>query len=297
MAETRKWVPALGIIALFFLFLLMPEIPNVFGIFKCKACSSSGPYLPLVGAGYFSILISLSLLFPNFPGPQTAKSGLTFAVLLAIGLTYIHLPNWCMACLISHFCHIAMWTIWVLAPSGKIENKSLNRGERYCLLLAVPISVVALFSALNLTVMIYNLKAQTNPSQISLKPGDKVPAFNMQTYQGLALSNASGATVLNFIIPGCPYCLEQLPILNSIATQLNTRTYRVINVTPSLDADLSKLSPSTEWIEDKEGILRKLFKVMGYPTIMVIGQDGKIIQTIPGVPEDLKSRLSSLPNQ
>jgi hypothetical protein len=52
-------------------------------------------------------------------------------------------------------------------------------------------------------------------------------------------------------------------------------------------------APAADWVEDKDGALRELFKVFGYPTMFVIGKDGKISQVIPGVPDQLKASLLS----
>jgi thiol-disulfide isomerase/thioredoxin len=265
----------LGIIALASLFLKLPETPNFFGLIACKTCSSKDPYLPLVGAGYFATLVAVSLLFPSFPRPLVARGGLTWSVLLAAALTYINLPYWCGICLFVHACHIAIWTIWA----------------------AVPICAVAFFSCLNLTFMAYGFKAKHNLSASALNPGDPLPAFTAQTSSGRIFANTDAAQsagiVINFISPSCLYSQEQLPVLNDVAAQLSSGSYRFINVSSQLSNELVNHFSSTEWVEDKEGKLRELFKVYGYPTLFVVGKDGKIARVIPGAPEKLKAHLMS----
>lgn len=294
--QFRHWVPVLGIIALAALFLKLPETPNFFGLIACKTCSSKDPYLPLVGAGYFATLVAVSLLFPSFPRPLVARGGLTWSVLLAAALTYINLPVWCGICLFVHACHIAIWTIWAAVPAVAATPSSTLR-ERLCLTLFAPICAVAFFSCLNLTFMAYGFKAKHNLSASALNPGDPLPAFTAQTSSGRIFANTDAAQsagiVINFISPSCLYSQEQLPVLNDVAAQLSTGSYRFINVSSQLSNELVNHFSSTEWVEDKEGKLRELFKVYGYPTLFVVGKDGKIARVIPGAPEKLKAHLMS----
>lgn len=295
MKQARFWVPILGILALAALFLKLPETPNFFGIFECKTCTSSDPYLPLIGSGYFSALVAVSLLFPAFPCRQLARGGLIWAVLLAFALTYINWPGWCADCLVGHVCNILIWAIWVIVPPEAPKPPSSTLRERLCLTLLMPVSVVALFSCLNLTFMAYGFKANQGLSAATLHPGDTLPAFTAQTTVGRSVANTDAAhvegTVINFVSPECPYCKQQLPVLNAVASQLAGSSYRFINVSAAVSPELIQRSPSTEWVEDKEGKLRELFHVSGYPTLFVVGGNGKIKQVIPGVPEQLQAFL------
>ncbi len=296
MKRLRYWVPVLGILALAAMFFKLPEIPNVFGLLGCKTCTSNDPYMPLVGAGYFAALIAVSLLFPAFPSRQVARGGLTWAVLLALALTYMGLPGWCAVCLFAHACNILIWMIWVLVPPAVRELSASNIKERLCLALFAPISVVALFSCLNLTFMAYGFKANRNIVATSLRLGDAAPAFTAQvsgsarTFDTADAGQTAGI-VINFVSPGCPYCEEQLHVLNAVATELASGSYRFINVSPMLPPELVQNAPATEWIEDRGGKLRALYQVSGYPTLFVVGKGGKIAQVIPGVPQQLEAYL------
>jgi thiol-disulfide isomerase/thioredoxin len=292
MKHLRHWIPILGIIALIALFLKMPEAAS---FFSCKHCSPSDPYLPLIGASYFATLMAISLLFPSFPSPQIARGGLTWATLLALALTYLNWPTLCLVCLISHACNILIWAIWVFVPSPIEDLQTSSIRERVYLALLAPVSIVALFSCLNLTFMAYGFKINHLELTNGLQAGDEMPTFMTQTTQGLSITHADVAQtlgiVLNFVAPNCPFCKEHLPIFNSVAMQLTHQSYRFINVSPVLLPELVQQSPTAEWIEDKEEVLRKLFKVSGYPTMFVVGTNGKITQVIPGVPEQLKNDL------
>lgn len=292
LKQLRNWVPVFGILAILTLFLKLPEIPNIFGLFKCTVCLSNNPYLVFAGAGYFAILVAVSLLFPSFPGQRTARGGLVWAILLALTLTYITLPNLCVACLICHIFNIFIWTIWILIPSEEKKLSSSLPGQRVCLLLFVPISVVALFSCLNLTFMAYGFKSHSL-SSTGLKIGDSIPTFQMPTNTDLSVSKASSikGTIFNFVSPDCLYCKQQLPILNAVSTQIVSGAYRFINISPEVSPELMQFAPTAEWFEDKDEILRKSFKVSGYPTMFIVKSDGKIAQIISGVPDQLKTSL------
>lgn len=278
------------------LFFQLPETPNLFGLLGCKNCSPGNPFLVLVGAGYFAGVIAVALLFPNFPNRNIAYSGLIWALLLAAGLTYLHLPNWCVACLVGHFFNILIWIIWSFASSPTSEGNSTFFKERVYFSILTPMIVVALFGCLNITFLIYNFKEEQNElSTAALKSGDMAPPFILQTSTGHEISQDNLTqglgTVINFVMDGCPYCKDQLQVVNKIATELAFKAYRFINVSPTLTDKLTKSAPSTDWVEDKEGYLHSLFKVKAYPTLFIVGNDGKIRQVILGVPENLEEKL------
>jgi len=270
LKQLRDWVPILGILALLAMFLKLPEVP----IFKCKMCLANDPYMPLMGAAYFSALVAAALLFPNFPSPAVARGGLIWALLLSLTLTYMYLPSWCIPCLLAHVCHVLIWTIWLTVPAQESSRSSPFK-ERLCFMLLVPICVVTLFSCLNLTFLIYGFKQKQHLLATTLKPGDRVPFTSK--------AELASGTVINFISPDCLFCKEQMAILNN--TQL---AHRLIVVSPLLLPELVEQLPSANWIEDRSGELRDLFKVAGFPTLFVIGNDSKIAQVVAGVPDQLK---------
>lgn len=294
LRKLRSTVPILGIIALCALFLKMPEVPNILGIFKCESCVGNTPYIPMLGAGYFAVLIALSMLFPNFPSFLIARGGIVWAVLLVLVLTYIDFPHLCFACLIGHLCNIAIWTIWLFVPPAAIKQHASPVQERLFLTLFAPIAMIALFSCLNLTLMVYHLKTKQPPLATSLKVGDPIPNFKVKDIKEHDFAHTdvvkTAGTFINFISPTCPFCREQLLILNDTIPKLKNHSYRFINVTPELSSNLLQQSPESEWVEDKTGALRELFHVNGYPTLFLIDNDGKILKIITGVSDELKKQ-------
>ncbi len=282
----RLSVPLLGIIALIALFLKLPEASHFFTLLKCKSCISNEPYLPLIGCGYFGFLTAVSLLFPDFPNRYLAFGGLIWAVLLSSVLTYIDLPDLCLACLVAHACNILIWGIWFFAPAPVRKSNAINAEVRLCILLFAPIAVVALFSSLNLTFMAYHVKPWAN---IGLHSGDPIPLFTAHTIGDCEIASKNNeAIVLNFITPDCAYCKEQLQILDKVKSSC-----RIINVSPKVLPELTQYFPLSEWVEDKKGALGKQFKIQGFPTMCVLGSEGKIIRVIQGVPEGFQEDLQN----
>jgi thiol-disulfide isomerase/thioredoxin len=285
----RRLVPWLGILALLMLFFKLPDTPNIWGLFGCKTCSSPSPYVPLAGAAYFTLLVATSLLFPRFPGPRVARAGLVWSLLLAVGLTAVGWPRWCIGCLIAHVCHLLIWTIWAVVPAPSIVKLQTTTYERLCMVLFAPVPVVALFACLNLTFMAYGIKPSHPTMATGLHVGDAVPDLALVALPGTDLRKER--ILLNFIAPNCPYCKEQLTLLTSMAPQLAADSIRLINVSPILPADRDRYAASFEWAEDRDGQIGNAFKIAGYPTLFVVGADGKIAAILPGVPAQLKERL------
>lgn len=293
--KLRDTVPYLAIIALLAMFLKLPEAPNFFGLYTCKSCSAGSFYMPLCGGAYFSLLLAASLLFPSFPSRRIARAGLLSALLVFISLTYLDLPNWCAPCLIGHLCNSAIWTIWVVAPL-EVEKSTSPCKERLFLLLFAPVTIMALFSSLNLSFLVYSLKAKNNNViATALVPGDLAPPFTTSTHQGNLLvydSSHPQDLLLNFISPECTYCREQLQILRSLIS--SNSSFRLVNVAPSLPPDFVSQLPTAEWVEDKDGLLRQLFKVEGYPTLFVLSQDNRVLQVVSGLSDQLQTTLEGI---
>ena len=158
----------------------------------------------------------------------------------------------------------------------------------------MPIAVVALFSSLNLTFMAYEHKNQSHTMATGIQPGENLPDFKVVTRDGHEVTNSPehlANLMMNFVAPHCHFCQEQLPIINAIALQKPDIYSKLINVSPVLDADLLKLSPHGDWIEDREGTMRGHFKVLGYPTLFIFDDQGKIKKVIAGVSNQLQTEL------
>lgn len=290
----RNIVPLLSILALFALFLLLPELPDFWSLFKCKNCSIKDPYFILWGAAYFSTLLAVSFLFPNFPSQSFAWSGFIWAASLAVTLTYLYWPDICSICLFCHGCHIAIWSIWILFPTGWSQPPKALK-ERLCIIFFAPVSTVALFCCLNLTFLIYNIKQSQKPTNIGLKAGEKISfsSDNLFYNQWINRHNdkSNRGFIINFITPNCRYCQEQLVVLQAVVEEFKMDHIPIINVIPDQPHVIMENFSSLKWLSDETGELRKLFKISGFPTLIVVGNNGRILEVLPGINDQFKNYL------
>lgn len=287
----RICVLILGLTALTALFLKLPELSSILVGPYCPLCVSNTLFLVLMGSGYFSLLIALALLFPSFPHPLLARLGLLGSFLLAIVLIYLKMPDRCLLCVIGHICNIAIWAIWSLEPK-RADTSPLRFDTRLYLAFLAPISVIALFSSINLLFLSYDINHHAHaPNKRGVYTGDPTPSFIAQTIEGvLVTSKDKTKTILNFVMPQCPHCEEQLQILHEVV-QNSEGAYRVVNISPQISPEMIQRSPSAEWVEDTDLQLQKLFKTHGSPTLYMLGEEGRISQIILGVPDGFKETL------
>lgn len=286
MTSPRIFIPILGLLALAALFFSLPEIPDFFGIFKCKSCVSNHPYMSLIGAGYFTLLITISVLFPQFPSKAIAIGGFIWAASLAVFLTVFQMPKICVLCLFCHVCHVAMWGIWIFASIPSI--KMIMGRERLILVLIAPVSIMALFGCMNLTFLIYNLKKNIAHSSSGIQVGDSVSLGNsLKPFEGKLNENL----FINFISPQCPFCLKQLKKIESLLKENQNYPISIINVVPTLPDEITEKYFFMEWISDDSGDLRRQFKLAGVPTLIMLRKDGKILNVLTGINEEFEENF------
>lgn len=290
MTASRKLICGLSFFAILALFFKLPQTPSLFSFFECKSCSSPDPFLPLIGAGYFSCLAALCLLFPVFPGRLISTAGIAWALALALILSYLPLPRWCPLCLVCHLCHILIWALWRFSPQIMDEKAALPLGTRVILTVVSATSVIALLGSCDILFLVYDVKRPQLSTLSAIKVGDQVPDFA----KNFAENHSAENFVINFVSPSCTYCKEQLPQLSAVVAQLVKSRFHVINISSELKADLLRNCPEAEWIEDSGAKWRTQFKVSGYPTLYVVSRKGEIKKVITGVPGELKRDLLAL---
>lgn len=188
MIRNNHFASLLGVIALSVLFFKLPGVPNLFGITECKSCTTNTPYLPMLAAAYFAFIIAIMLSFPLFPSLSVAIGGLFWSIGLMVTLTYFS-TEWCLICLIAHACHISIWMTLLWSSKLKKPQKETLLGMKLSLVFTAPISVMALFSTLNFSFLIYG--PHMNPSSDKLvQVGETVKTFQLNTEGQNLLSNS-----------------------------------------------------------------------------------------------------------
>ncbi len=134
--------------------------------------------------------------------------------------------------------------------------------------------------------------------------GSPAPAFSINTVGGKRLSSADfakhPATILNFVAPNCGYCKKQVPRLEKIRQQFESKGVRFVNVVETMRKKFStvevvdtykKLGSKLELAHDADNKVGGLFQARGFPTMVVVGKDGKVAAVNVGNVGDLEARM------
>ncbi len=135
--------------------------------------------------------------------------------------------------------------------------------------------------------------------------GTQAPAFSVQTVAGKPLTSDDfskhPATVLNFVAPNCGFCKKQMPNVEKVRAEYEAKGVRFVNVAEKMGqkeftteetVDVFKQAGSNLDIAKDEGnSIGQQFKAQSYPTMVVVGKDGKIEHVNIGAKPDLETIL------
>lgn len=130
--------------------------------------------------------------------------------------------------------------------------------------------------------------------------GKPAPDFTLQTLEG-------GARSLNDAIKGkkaivffwstwCPHCREQIVDLSRQKAKLDAQGVAVFLVDIGESPNLVRRFASANKLDfeiwlDSEGAVSEMYQVFGIPTLIFIGDDGKVRASLHGLPEDYMELL------
>ncbi|MGA8164333.1 MAG: TlpA disulfide reductase family protein [Waddliaceae bacterium] len=279
----------LGLIAFAVLFLKLPGISELFDLPACKSCHTNTPYLPMLAAAYMAAFLTCILSFPSLPSPALKRAGIVWSLGLACGLTYLS-DQWCVICLIGHTCHVGMWTFWRPTQYGP-EGLA---GMKLSMMFTSATATAALYSTLHFTFLVYGL---SNPMESLVRAGAAINSFHVETVDKQPLSSDKfsdyDGVILNFVSDSCPYCREQILLLDKIAGEFDSKNLRFVNVSRQVISELQDLGPRLEWVEDSQEDLFMLFGVNGYPSLVLIDSKGVVVGAKEGVHGDFEEKLKS----
>jgi thiol-disulfide isomerase/thioredoxin len=262
-----------ALLALLALSLKLPELGPLFLNSVCTTCSSNHPFLIFFGAGYFAFVFSLLISSRLLEKPLISRLGLTFAIGLALGLTAVA-KSLCTLCLIAHTLHIAMWTLLLFNKQDE-RKKEEHIGLKVSSAIAFATSTVAILILLNFTLALYGLTPNATP-ELSFKVGDKLEGFEKK--------REHQKVILSFISDGCPYCKEQLKVLDTLS-QKAPKEICFIAIGTSGIQTLKDLAPHLEFREDPA--LVSLLKISAFPTLVILDQNMQVQLATQGMPSDL----------
>ncbi len=133
--------------------------------------------------------------------------------------------------------------------------------------------------------------------RINLGPGDLPPDFALEDTDGIrhALSEYRGKLViLNFWAKWCVPCVEEMPALEKLYSDLKTSGVIVLAVglddpRASLKEFQKKLGLTYPVLVDEVGKTRKLYGLTGVPETFIIGRDGRLL--LVSDPDDNKATV------
>jgi len=141
--------------------------------------------------------------------------------------------------------------------------------------------------------------------------GKPAPEFKLATLDGKSASSTdfsnNKATVLNFVAPNCGWCKRQIPQVEKVRSEFESKGVRFLNVTQTMgkkftndqvtDA-MKKLGSQLEIAPNPDNKVGKLYRATSFPTMFVVGKDGTVkhvnIGGAPTTGDDLKNQLVSI---
>lgn len=275
-------------LALTTLFFKLPEVMSVLGPTMCPTCISAlpyaeTPYLALIGGGYFAFLLSMLLSSQRFPGKTGTKIGLLFSIGLFVSLTYFS-PELCIVCIFAHLCHILLWSC-LLWEKHAVDTAQENIYSKLSSAFTAAVSMVALFSTLNITFALYAVSSKQVETTF-LKPGTKIATTSF-----MQPDTISNALVIGFVSQNCPFCHDALKMLNTLSKEISEKNIRVIAVTQTITQEIQEMAPDIEWKEDPSGQLQQQCGVAGYPSLIVLDHHGTVTESVAGIPNKYDERL------
>jgi len=142
--------------------------------------------------------------------------------------------------------------------------------------------------------------------------GTQAPSFSLKTVDGKTVSSDEyskhSAMVLNFVAPNCGFCKKQVPNLDKVRADYEAKGIRFVNVYERMGTkdfetveaiDIFKQAGSNlELAKDTGNEIGLLFKATSYPTMVIVGKDGKIehvnVGAKPDIEQVVKGQLDAL---
>jgi len=130
--------------------------------------------------------------------------------------------------------------------------------------------------------------------------GKTAPDFTLEgleTTDSIRLSDHKGKVVLlSFWMTGCPACHMEMPVLQTIYDEYKERdvAFITVNVGESrrtVEEYIAKRKYTFPVALDTDGRVMALYKVEGFPTVILIGKDGVIREVYPGYAQGFETIL------
>ena len=134
------------------------------------------------------------------------------------------------------------------------------------------------------------------PEGATLSSGDPFPKFDAVDFKGKEVNNEvfkdSPVTIMSIWFTGCKGCIDEMPTLQKISEELKDKNVKVMSICLDTYED-KKIKEEAEKIIEAKGVKypnlavkpseeidNYLKNFTAFPTTLLIGRDGKIIDNI-----------------
>jgi len=195
-------------------------------------------------------------------------------------------------------------TMVVLGKSGKIE--AVNLGNIADLESRLKGQLDALIAGKPVPTPPPERVAQQQPPRATPESlvGKPAPTFTLDTVEGKKLGTAelasAPATILNFFAPNCGFCKKQIPRMEEVRKKYADKGVRFVNVSQNMRQPFTQeqvmetlkgLGYQGEVAINHENTVGGMFNASGFPTMVVLGKNGKVEAVNVGNVADLDTRL------
>lgn len=165
----------------------------------------------------------------------------------------------------------------------------------YLIVAVVLVGVLCMLNLLLTVGVIRRLRKQAasaaflSPMAEGLAIGEKMPEFAATTTDGEPISDEllDGPALIGFFSPSCQPCRELMPRFIDHARQTSDAVLAVVvaGSDEEATADVERLAEVARVVvEEPQAAIQSAFKVAGYPTLFMIGADGKVTDNDPTLP-------------
>lgn len=201
-------------------------------------------------------------------------------------------------------------TMIVLGRDGKVV--AVNEGTTY-LDFSMQVQLNSLLADMPIPNLTAVLAAAQRPAQgaASARPamelkGKPAPEFAVKTLDGKDVTSKDfanhPATILNFVAANCGYCKRQIPQVEKVRQTYEAKGVRFVNMVQTMRTEftveqvtevMNSLGAKLELVKDEKNATgRDKYKVVSFPTMVVVGRDGVVQDVVIGAKADLAETLS-----